>query len=185
MKLVVGLGNPGMKYVGTRHNAGFQVLFSLLERLGEVPKEKFKGTFAKCRVGGEVVGLLMPQTYMNRSGESVRLALDFFDVSPEDVIVVHDELDLPLGRVKVKRAGGHGGHNGLRSITSHIGADYIRVRCGIGRPPNGNVTGFVLGRFSSEEREWSDSLGSDGADAVEAIVRNGVQAAMNVINSAQ
>ena len=106
-------------------------------------------------------------------------------VKSRHVIVIHDELDLPLGRVKIKRGGGHGGHNGLRSVTGHIGADYLRVRCGIGRPPSGNVTGFVLGRFSGEEREWADGLGPDGADAVEAIVRNGVQAAMNVINSAQ
>ena len=185
MKLVVGLGNPGSKYIGTRHNAGFDVVQVILERIGETPREKFKGAFVKGRLGGEVVGVLMPMTYMNRSGDAVRLALDYFDVAPEDVIVIHDELDLPLGRVKVKRGGGHGGHNGLRSISGQIGADYIRVRCGIGRPPKGDVTGYVLGRFGSQERDWAESLATDGANAVEAIVRDGVMAAMNVVNTSQ
>ena len=185
MKLIVGLGNPGMKYVGTRHNIGFDVAQVLLNKMGETPRDKFKGAFVKGRLGGEVVGILMPMTYMNRSGDSVRLALDYFDVAPDEVMVIHDELDLPLGRVKIKRGGGHGGHNGLRSISGHIGSDYIRVRCGIGRPPKGDVTGYVLGRFGSQEREWAESLALDGADAIEAIVRDGVMAAMNVVNTSQ
>ena len=185
MKLVVGLGNPGPKYVGTRHNIGFDVLEELLRRTGQTPRSKFQGAFAKGLLGHETVGLLLPQTYMNRSGDAVRPALDFFGVDPTDVIVVHDELDLPLGRIKVKRGGGHGGHNGLRSIVAHIGADFIRVRCGIGRPPGGNVTNYVLGRFAGEDREWASQMTDLGSEVVEEIVRSGVVAAMNKYNVAQ
>lgn len=185
MKLIVGLGNPGSKYDGTRHNAGFAVLFELLRRSGDIAKEKFKGAFVKTRLAGEVAGLLLPQTYMNRSGDSVRPAYDFFNLNPEDVIVVHDELDLPLGRVKIKKGGGHGGHNGLRSISAQIGGDYIRIRCGIGRPLKGDVTGYVLGRFGTDDRELAQGMMGTGADAVEAILRSGVQQAMNKINAAQ
>jgi PTH1 family peptidyl-tRNA hydrolase len=185
MKLVVGLGNPGSKYEGTRHNAGFDVLRELLRRVGQTTRNKFQGEFAKGVLANQSVGLLLPQTYMNRSGDAVRPAVDFFGVDPTDVIVVHDELDLALGRIKVKQGGGHGGHNGLRSIASHIGSDFVRVRCGIGRPPGGNVTNYVLGRFSGEDREWASQMTDLGSDAVEEIVRSGIVAAMNKYNVAQ
>ena len=185
MKLIVGLGNPGEKYAGTRHNIGFDVVLELLRRTGERPKEKFSGFFAKANLAGETVGFLMPTTFMNRSGNSVGPAMKYFGITPQEVVVIHDELDLPLGRLKLKVGGGHGGHNGLRSVTGHIGAEYSRLRCGIGRPAKGEVTPFVLGRFASDEREWAANMVDEAADAIERAVREGVSAAMNVVNESK
>ena len=130
----------------------------------------------------EKVSLLMPMTFMNLSGESVTPAAAFFNIEPEDVIVIHDELDLDFGRVKVKQGGGHGGHNGLRSITKHLSSDFIRVRCGIGRPVYGDATSHVLGRFTPDEKPGLSDMIDGGVDAVETIIREGVVAAMNRIN---
>lgn len=182
MKLVVGLGNPGPQYQRTRHNAGFLVNDELARRWGAAWRDKFKGRFAKISFGGADAVLLEPHTYMNRSGQSVQAAASFFQVNPEDVVVVHDELDLPLGTVRVKFKGGHGGHNGLRSIAELLGADTIRVRCGIGRPQKGNPTSWVLGPFADDEITWVDDMIDRAADAVEAVVRDGVASAMNQFN---
>ena len=111
--------------------------------------------------------------------------MKYFDITPADVVVIHDELDPPLGRTGLKVGGGHGGHNGLRSVTGHIGADYSRLRCGIGRPAKGDVTPFVLGRFASEERDWAAGMVDEAANAVERAVREGVRAAMNVVNESR
>lgn len=185
MKLVVGLGNPGTRYTGTRHNAGFEVVERLMALSGVQGKEKFKGIFAKGIVAGTGAGLLLPMTFMNRSGDSVRQALDFYSLEPKDIIVVHDELDLPLGRLRLKQGGGHGGHNGLRSISQQIGSDYVRLRCGIGRPEKGDVTGFVLGRYSTKEQTTADAMTDSGVDAISAVLRDGIVAAMNVVNTWQ
>ena len=136
MWLVVGLGNPDAKYRGTRHNVGFEVVDLLAERATTTLSEKkFKAQMAKARLGGTDVVLLEPQTYMNLSGESVGPALGFYKLGVEQVLVVHDELDLELGKCRLKKGGGHGGHNGLRSLIQHLpSAEFIRVRVGIGRP---------------------------------------------------
>lgn len=181
--LVVGLGNPGPRYAQTRHNIGFDVVDELARRHAASYREKFKGHFARVLLGTHDLILLRPTTFMNRSGESVQPAASFFGVEAPSVVVVHDELDLPFGRLKVKVRGGHGGHNGLRSITEHIGADYVRVRCGIGRPPGGDTTPWVLGRFGPEDAPFVADLVSKAADAVERIIIDGAGAAMNEFNS--
>src|SRR5262249_50545866 len=152
MWLVVGLGNPGRDYADTRHNIGFMVADELCRRwqLGAW-RQKFGGEIAQK---GDLVAL-KPLEYMNLSGQAVQGAAGFYKVEPEKVIVIHDEIDLPLGRIRVKAGGGHGGHNGLRSISENIGESYLRVRCGISKPEGGKerVTGHVLGGFSKAERE--------------------------------
>jgi len=157
--LVVGLGNPGDRYVGSPHNVGFRVLDELAQHVGQVAwSPRFRGKFALARVGEEKLGLLEPQTYMNRSGESVREALSFFKLERDRALVVHDELDLPLGSVKLKRGGGEAGHNGLRSVTQELGTqDYCRLRVGVGRPANGAVADFLLSPLSAAESTELDA----------------------------
>ncbi len=137
MFLVVGLGNPEDEYEGTRHNVGFEAVEVLARRCGvRFSDKKFKARMARAEIAGQSCVLLKPQTYMNLSGESVGPAMGFFKLATGDVIVLHDELDIPLGRVKLKKGGGHGGHNGLRSLKQHLPDDgFVRVRIGIGRPP--------------------------------------------------
>lgn len=160
MKLLVGLGNPGSQYANNRHNIGFM----LLDRLAEnwrLPawREKFSGLFAGADARGEKLLLLKPQTMMNLSGKSVAACANFYKIPPEDVIVIHDELDLPLGRLRVKQGGGNGGHNGLRSIDATYGKDYWRVRLGIGHPGHKDrVTGHVLGNFARDEQPLLDDV---------------------------
>jgi PTH1 family peptidyl-tRNA hydrolase len=184
MKLLVGLGNPGPKYRSNRHNIGFRVIGELLRRTGGSPREKFKGEFARVMLGGHDVVLLEPMTFMNLSGESVRAAVDFFKVDTSDIVVIHDELDLPFGTVKCKLGGGHAGHNGLRSITQHMGSEYARVRCGIDRPRGGGGTaGYVLQDFPTADAPWVEQMIDTAANAAEAIVRDGIQDAMNRFNA--
>lgn len=180
MHLVVGLGNPGPKYAGHRHNVGFRVVAHLAERVGApAAKSKFKGLYTRATVGGRDAVLLLPQTFMNLSGESVRPAVDFFQVAPEDVIVVHDELDLPFGEVRIKVGGGLAGHNGLRSIAQHLGTQsFLRVRFGIGRPRSGPVVPYVLGDFSVDERAVLDDALERASSAVERLLEVGSERAM-------
>ena len=150
MKLIVGLGNIGKEYENTRHNIGFIAIDKMLENqnYSTINKSQFKGTLYKS----EDYLFLKPSTYMNLSGESVRAVKDFYKIDNDDIIVIHDDLDLKLGALRFKKGGGHGGHNGLKSIDSHIGNDYYRIRIGIGRPVEKNkVIDFVLGRFKEEE----------------------------------
>lgn len=186
MHLVVGLGNPGPKYAGNRHNAGFLVADELARRWGAGPfREKFKGEHAKAGYGGRDVALLKPMTYMNLSGESVQKAMAFFKVRLADVIVVHDELDLPFGTVRVKVGGGAAGHNGLRSMIQHCGGpDFVRVRFGIGRPQHGAPESWVLSDFGSAERAELGDVVARAVDAVEAVIAKGPDAAMNAIHGA-
>ncbi len=197
--LVAGLGNPGDEYADNRHNVGFMVLDTLASRWG-VPVSAFRSKFgsllaqADCKLGGDRyrVHLQKPMQYMNVSGGPVQGAMAFFRIPPANLIVIHDEIDLPFQRLRVKIGGGHGGHNGLRSISQAIGPDYLRLRVGVGRPggsnsgadpsKQGKVTGHVLGPFSrAEQAELQDYL-ARAADAVEAILEHGATFAMNRYN---
>lgn len=168
MQLWVGLGNPGSRYALHRHNVGFMAIDVIADIHGfPPPKKQFHGLVSEGRIGGEKILLLKPETFMNESGRSIRAALDFYKLQPEDVTVFHDELDLVPMKVKVKRGGGTAGHNGLRSTEAHIGNDFRRVRIGIGHPGHKDkVTGHVLGNYHKSEIEaLSDMLGAIGAEA--------------------
>ncbi len=185
MKLLVGLGNPGDKYAGTRHNAGFQVAERVAERYRIALKKKgYKGIYGVGRAAGEETTILLPQTFMNCSGASVNAAYKSLGVAPGDLIVIYDDLDLPLGRIRIRPEGGHGGHNGIRDIIAIAGfKDFVRVKVGIGRPERGDVTGHVLGRFNSEEKKLLPQVLDLAADAVETILADGVLGAMNKFNN--
>jgi PTH1 family peptidyl-tRNA hydrolase len=171
MRLIVGLGNPGSEYEATRHNVGFMAVEAIARRHGFSPwRRKFQGLLSDGVVGGSKVLALLPQTYMNLSGQSVGEALRFHRLAPEDAVVFHDELDLPPGRVKSKRGGGAGGHNGLRSLDQHIGPEYWRVRLGIGHPGRKElVHGYVLHPFAKADREWLEPLLDAVADCAPAL----------------
>ncbi|MEH7827521.1 aminoacyl-tRNA hydrolase [Gemmobacter denitrificans] len=171
MKLWVGLGNPGAKYAGNRHNIGFMALDRIAADHGFSGwKRSFQGLLAEGRLGGDRVLLLKPETFMNLSGQSVGEAMRFHKLAPADVTVFHDELDLAPGKIRVKTGGGHAGHNGLRSIHGHIGEAYHRVRLGIGHPGHKDaVAGYVLHDFGKADADWLDDLLrgiSDGAAAL-------------------
>lgn len=186
MKLIVGLGNPGIQYVETRHNIGFMVATHLAERSGIALKRKgYQGFYGVGRVSGEEVTILLPQTYMNRSGESVAPACQSLGILPGDLIVIHDEIDLDYGCLRIKSGGGHGGHNGLRSIGSALAATtYSRVRMGVGRPPvGGDVSGHVLSRFNAAERASLAKYIDVASDAIELLLQEGAQKAMNNYNN--
>lgn len=172
MKLLIGLGNPGARYARNRHNIGFMAVEAIAERHGIGPwRRRFQGEAAEGRIGGEKVLLLKPQTYMNESGRAAGEAARFFKLSPADMIVFHDELDLAPGKVKVKQGGGHAGHNGLKSLTAHCGAEFWRVRIGIGHPGDkSKVTAHVLGDFAKADSDWLDPLLEAMADAAPALV---------------
>ncbi len=168
MQLFVGLGNPGAKYARNRHNIGFMAVDAIAADHGFGPwRAKFRGRVAEGVLGGEKVLLLKPETFMNLSGESVGEVARFYKLGPGDVVVFHDELDLAPGKLRVKRGGGHAGHNGLRSIHAHLGAEYARVRLGIGHPGHKDrVSGYVLQDFAKADAGWLDDLTrgiSDGA----------------------
>jgi PTH1 family peptidyl-tRNA hydrolase len=159
MKLLVGLGNPGNQYEGNRHNIGFMAIDAIAREHGITQfRTKHAGLLAEGNIAGEKVLLLKPQTFMNRSGDSVQQAAKFFKIEPADIIVFYDELDLAPSKVRVKVGGGNGGHNGLRSIDPQIGLDYKRVRLGIGHPGKEFVTPHVLGDFAKADKGWLDPL---------------------------
>ncbi len=160
MKLFVGLGNPGSKYAGNRHNIGFMALDQIASDHGFAPwRKKFQGQLSEGRLGREKVMLLKPETFMNLSGQSVGEAMRFFKLEPADITVFHDELDLAPGKCRVKTGGGHAGHNGLRSIHQHIGPEYQRVRLGIGHPGHKDrVAAYVLHDFAKADAEWLDDV---------------------------
>jgi PTH1 family peptidyl-tRNA hydrolase len=171
MKLWVGLGNPGARYAGNRHNIGWMAVERIAADHGFGPwRAKFQAALSEGRLGPEKVLLLKPETFMNLSGQSVGEAMRFFKLTSADVTVFHDELDLAPGKVRVKEGGGHAGHNGLRSIHEHIGADYARVRLGIGHPGHKDrVAAYVLSDFAKADADWLDDVlrgVSDGAPAL-------------------
>ncbi len=186
--LVVGLGNPGPSYAGNRHNVGAMVLDELAARAG-VKLSPGKGKRARTLIGegrlaGRRVVLARPTSYMNESGGPVRGLLDYHSVPATDLVVLHDELDIPFGTVRLKRGGGEGGHNGVRSISRSTGTkDYLRVRVGIGRPPGRqDPADFVLKDFSATERRELDLLVAEAADAAEELLALGLEAAQNVVH---
>ncbi|MDR3497602.1 MAG: aminoacyl-tRNA hydrolase [Parvibaculum sp.] len=160
MLLLVGLGNPGPQYAFNRHNIGFMAVDAIVHRHSFSPwRSRFQGMTADGTLGGEKVVALKPMTYMNESGRSVGEAMRFFKLEPRDVVVIHDELDLPAGKLRIKTGGGAGGHNGIRSIIQHIGEDFRRVRIGIGHPGSKDrVLSAVLGDFSKAEMKWVEPL---------------------------
>jgi len=183
MKLIVGLGNPGGKYARNRHNIGFMALDHIADDHGFAPwKGKFQGSVSEGRFGSDRAVLLKPETFMNNSGQSVQAAMMFYKIDAGDVIVFHDELDLAPGKVKCKTGGGHAGHNGLRSIHAHIGADYDRVRLGIGHPGHKDaVAGYVLRDFPKADEGWLDDVLRGISDGAADLARGDTGRFMNAV----
>ncbi|MGH7099390.1 MAG: aminoacyl-tRNA hydrolase [Stellaceae bacterium] len=184
MRLIVGLGNPGAQYARNRHNIGFMTAEAIARRHGFTPfRNRFKGEVAEGTIAGARRLLLKPQTFMNLSGESVGAAARFFKLAPEEVVVIHDELDLRPGKLRVKRGGGNAGHNGLRSIDAHLGPDYWRVRIGIGHPGIRDlVLPYVLQNFPAEEaEEWVAPLVAAAAAAIGLLLSGAPDAFMSEV----
>ncbi|HCF56689.1 MAG TPA: aminoacyl-tRNA hydrolase [Myxococcales bacterium] len=185
MKLIVGLGNPGRRYGAPRHNVGFRIVDALASeaRIG-FSVNKFDAAYGQGTLEGQKIALLKPQTFMNLSGSSVAPAAQFYKVEPEDLIVVHDELDLPFGRLQLKRGGGTGGHRGLNSIVERLGSsDFIRVRVGIGKPDSKErVVGHVLSGFGKDEASALEEVAKRAVDAVRTLLREGAPKAMTEFN---
>ena len=184
MFLVLGLGNPGRKYASTRHNVGFLVVERLAERWNtSVDKKHFGALVGNALIGRTPATLAMPQSYMNLSGQPAASLRGFYKLDNDKIVVVHDDLDIPFGDVRVKTGGGHGGHNGLRDLNKCLGNDYHRVRVGVSRPPEGwDTADYVLGKWSTEESQALADVVDDAADAVEAVLADGALAAMNHFN---
>ena len=189
-RLIAGLGNPGSKYELTRHNAGFLALDYFADQHGfAMTCEKWQGVYCRNRLAGIGILLVKPQTFMNKSGESVVRFTDFYKIEPADILVVHDDIDLPAGRIKVVARGGAGGHNGIRSIINHLGtSDFARLKLGIDRPERNEqgqgipVERYVLGRFSDQEFAAFSKQLSLVDEAVELFIEQGIDACMNRIN---
>ena len=189
--LIVGLANPGPDYEGTRHNIGWDVLQELASRALPMPAsfsthKRTNCEIAQTRLADKPVVLARPRSYMNLSGGPVAAVAKYFSVTPTDIIVIHDEIDIDFGQVRLKHGGGEGGHNGLRSLSQSLGTrDYIRVRAGVGRPPGRMaVADFVLKRFSKLEQPDVPFLIQDAADAVELLLKHGLETAQNQVHSA-
>jgi PTH1 family peptidyl-tRNA hydrolase len=184
MKVVVGLGNPGPKYAGTRHNVGFEVIDYLAKGPGcSAFREKFEAFVAELKEGDETVLLVKPLTFMNLSGRAVRAVLDFYKLPVEQVLVVCDDFNLPLGKLRVRARGSHGGQNGLRSVQEQLGTDaYARLRIGVGQPDPGEAVDYVLARFKPGERPVVEEAVATAAQAVLAWVRGGIEVCMNRFN---
>jgi peptidyl-tRNA hydrolase, PTH1 family len=185
MKLIVGLGNPGSQYGGTRHNIGFEIIDELAKRFNSsLNQSKFKGVYTSIHHKGEKVILLKPLTYMNLSGESIVPLMDYFDIDEEDLVVIYDDLDLPVGKLRLRQKGSPGGHNGMKSIIAHLGTQqFNRIRVGIDRPPSGmKVPDYVLGKFTPEEWETMQDVIKSSADACEAWLEKPFLEVMNTFN---
>lgn len=188
VQLIVGLGNPGPRYDGTRHNAGFWFLDALVARYHcELrPESRFKGAVGRCIIAGQDCRLLRPDTFMNRSGESVAAVARFYRIPPEAIVVAHDELDLDPGVARLKRGGGHGGHNGLRDIIARLGSkDFLRLRIGIGHPGHRDqVVDYVLQRPSADDRAAIGRAIDRALDIVPDVVAGDLERAMNSLHAA-
>lgn len=187
MWLIVGLGNPGNQYKLTRHNIGFMAIDYFLEGLGNPPvKNQFKAEVSQVNWKGHQLVFCKPQTFMNLSGESVQPLMGFYKIPLEHLIVLHDDIDQPFNQMKIHKNRGHGGHNGIKSITNLMGTmDYTRLKLGVGRPENPNipVADFVLGKFTNEEFAMMPDFLNRGLDAVESIILDGVQKASTKFNA--
>ncbi|MCR8914863.1 aminoacyl-tRNA hydrolase [Marinobacter panjinensis] len=185
--MVVGLGNPGPDYANTRHNAGALFVEALAREAGQTlrPEKKYHGLYARIQMQGLDLHLLNPSTYMNRSGLSIKALADFFKIQPEQILVAHDELDLPPGTAKLKKGGGHGGHNGLRDTIAHLGTnDFQRLRIGIGHPGDSRqVTGYVLGRLGKRETEELNAVIDEIIRVLPDAASGKLPAAMNRLHS--
>ncbi len=184
MKLVVGLGNPGRQYVGTRHNVGFAVVDRLAEssRAGR-PQGRFQAEVIELAEDAGKVLLVKPETFMNLSGRCVRQFVDFYQLPAEDLLVVCDDINLPLGKLRFRARGSHGGHNGLRNIQEHLGtAEYSRLRIGVGAPPEEGAVDYVLGRFRPSERPVIDEAVQTAVQGVVLWIEKGIEACMNRYN---
>lgn len=185
MKCIVGLGNPGRKYRKTRHNVGFMVIDELLKRhQWKLNHTKFNADYAIEHSQDDKVMLLQPQTFMNLSGEAIRPLMNYYNISVQDVLVIYDDLDLPVGKIRLRQKGGHGGHNGIRSCLEHLGdKNFKRLRVGIGRPTSAiPVVNYVLGKFDKEDREEVDFSIQKAADACEAWLGKSFDSVMNEFN---
>lgn len=185
--LIVGLGNPGKQYEGTRHNAGFMALDAIAAKHhAEMKKIKFKGLVRECRLGGKKALLLKPSTYMNLSGQSVKEAMQFYKLPPEKVLVIFDDINLEPGRLRIRRKGSDGGHNGMKNIIYLSGSDqFPRIKLGVGKKPHPdyNLADWVLSRFTEQEKKELDTALENAAAAAELIVSGSVDKAMNLYNS--
>lgn len=197
--LIVGLGNPGTKYGNTRHNIGFMAVDSLAEANSinlsryvfkrELNKKDFESLWGKGSINDKEIVLLKPQTYMNLSGEAVKLLADYFRIEPKDILVIYDDIDLELGSIRIRLSGGSGGHRGMQSIIEHLGTnDFPRIRLGIGRPNEqgqGDVADYVLSSFDTEEKDLLQQTLNRAKEAVEVILKDGIEKAMNRFNTSR
>ncbi|KAM7471149.1 hypothetical protein LguiA_009332 [Lonicera macranthoides] len=185
--LIVGLGNPGKLYIGTRHNVGFELVDAIAEAEGiSMSSVSFKSTFGKGFVGNAPVLLAKPQTYMNASGASVEAIVSYYNIPSKQVLVIYDDLDLPFAKLRLLPKGGHGGHNGMRSVIKHLNGsrDFPRLRIGIGRPPgNMSTINFVLSRFNKQENEELDFAFQNGLEAVRILLSEGFDKSATFVNS--
>ncbi len=185
MKLVVGLGNPGEKYAGTRHNIGFDIVDACSNALNiPLDQAKFKGIYGSRLINGEKVFLLKPLTYMNLSGTSVVPLMNYFNISPEDLLIIYDDLDLPTGKIRLRQKGSAGGHNGMKSVIQHLGTEkFNRIRVGINRPEDGEaIINYVLGKYRPDEREAMQDSVIQATKAVESWVSSPFLIVMNQFN---
>lgn len=184
MKLIIGLGNPGKEYEQTRHNCGFMVIDRLCKKLQvTIDQSKFKGLYTKFKYQGEDVILLKPQTYMNLSGESVQEIMRFFKIDIEDILVIYDDLDMPVGKLRLRQSGSAGGHNGIKNIIKHVGSqNFNRIRIGIDRHPYMDVVNYVTSKFTKEQMPLIDEGIEKASEAVLLYLQKGFVASMNQFN---
>lgn len=185
MKLIIGLGNPGKEYSNTRHNVGFEVINKILElnKTGMINKEKLKANIANININKTNLILAQPTNFMNLSGESVSSLSRFYKINPSNIIVIHDDIDLPLGKIKVKIGGGSGGHNGLKSIDKYIGKEYLRIRIGIGRPenPKYDISSYVLEKFSTNEKKIMDNMINKTTSSIQSIIQDDINKIQSIL----
>lgn len=183
MFLIVGLGNPEEKYNNTRHNIGFEAVDYIADKYNiDINRKKFKGVYGEGFIGNEKVILMKPTTYMNLSGECIREVIDFYKLSNEDILVIYDDISLDVGRIRIRPKGSAGGHNGIKSIISHLGTDeFSRIKIGVGQP-KGDLVNHVLGKFSKEENEVLEESLEAAKLATETIIKEDTQAGMNKFN---
>lgn len=184
MKLIIGLGNPGKEYEQTRHNCGFMVIDRLCKKLQvTIDQNKFKGSYTKFKYQGEDVILLKPQTYMNLSGESVQEIMKFFKIDIKDILVIYDDLDMPVGKLRLRQSGSAGGHNGIKNIIKHVGSqNFNRIRIGIDRHPYMDVVNYVTSKFTKEQMPLIDEGIEKASEAVLLYLQKGFVASMNQFN---
>ena len=185
MYLIVGLGNPEKEYGNTRHNMGFDTINDIAKNNNiDINKNKFKGLYETANIQNKKVILLKPQTYMNLSGESVREIVDFYNIEPQNIIVIYDDIDIEKGHIKIRKKGGAGSHNGMKSVVQELGTtDFARIRVGIGQPEfKSDMINYVIGKVPKEEQEILNQGVKKAAEAVEEILKNGIDIAMNKFN---